>query len=134
LIYSGHEEGALHTQGVGHLLSRQATSSMMEWTPVSLHIITAILYTQVMKTIIVHYYAPTNESDEQMKEDFYDELQSTLKQKKKGGILILMGDINAKIGNNNNGREQIICKEGLGGIMNENRELFWICVPSMVWQ
>jgi hypothetical protein len=70
VIYSGNEGGALYTQSVGLLLSRQATASMMEWTPVSLRIITARLYTQVRKTIIFQCYAPTNESDEQMKEDF----------------------------------------------------------------
>jgi hypothetical protein len=38
-----------------------------------------------------------------MKEDFYADLQSTINQKK-GDIFIMMGEINAKIGNNNIGR------------------------------
>jgi hypothetical protein len=35
-----------------------------------------------------------------------------------------LGDSNAKIGNNNSGREQTMGEEGLGDIMNKTGELF----------
>ena len=39
-------------------------------------------------------------------------------------MLILMGDINAKVGTENNGREDIMGKEALGEV-NENGNLFF---------
>ena len=50
-------------------------------------------------------------------------LYSTLEQRTKRDILIVMGDFNAKIGSDNFGREYVMGSEGLGQI-NENGELF----------
>jgi hypothetical protein len=55
-----------------------------------------------------------------MKEDFYADLQSTINQKK-GDIFIVMGEISAKIGNNNSKRWQTIGKQRPEDIINEIR-------------
>ena len=35
LLYSGHQEGAPHTEGVGFMLSKSAAKSLMEWKAIS---------------------------------------------------------------------------------------------------
>ena len=48
-------------------------------------------------------YAPTNDADEQTKEDFYGKLQEVAEQVHKHDMLIITGDMNAKVGNLVNG-------------------------------
>ncbi|XP_072017004.1 craniofacial development protein 2-like [Amphiura filiformis] len=43
-------------------------------------------------------YAPNTADSEEMVEEFYDLLQTTIKKTKKNDILLVMGDLNAKVG------------------------------------
>jgi endonuclease/exonuclease/phosphatase family metal-dependent hydrolase len=71
---------------------------------------------------IIQCYAPTETSAEETKEEFYGLLNTTLAKIKKMDI-ILMGDLNAKIGKDNIGTEQIMGKHETGE-RNDNRERF----------
>ena len=62
-------------------------------------------------------------TDDGKKEEFYEQLQNLINKLKRKDITILMGDLNAKIGADNTGYEEIMGKQGLGQ-MNENGELF----------
>ncbi len=68
-------------------------------------------------------YAPTNDTDDEIKNQFYNNLYHILQTKKEKDITILMGDMNAKTGSNNNGYELVMGKHGLGTI-NENGARF----------
>ena len=68
-------------------------------------------------------YAPTNDAEDEKKEEFYTILQTAMKDKKEREITILMGDMNAKVGGNNSGYERIMGQHGKGD-MNENGQLF----------
>lgn len=50
---------------------------------------------------IVHICAPTEEADEQVKEEFYMRLQDVLDKRNKHDLLIVTGDMNAKVGEEN---------------------------------
>ena len=50
-------------------------------------------------------------------------MQKTLDGRTRRDILIVTGDFNAKVGNDNTGREKIMGREGLG-TMNEKGEMF----------
>lgn len=93
--------------------------------PINSRIITAKFQTTNKKINlhVVQCYAPTNDADNEVKELFYNQLYHTLESKKAKHIVILMGDMNAKIGGNNNSYELIMGREGLG-TMNENGERF----------
>ena len=67
---------------------------------------------------IIQIYAPTSSSDENIIEQFYDQLQTTVDKVSKGDISIIMGDLNAKIGEGEDTRCGI-GKFGLG-IRNES--------------
>nr|KAG5686358.1 hypothetical protein BaRGS_026819 [Batillaria attramentaria] len=93
----------------------------MEWEPVSDRIIPARFESRFQKVSIIMCYAPTNNADEEEKDLFYAQLQSVINKVPKRDMLILMGDLNAKVGSDNTNREREIGKHGVGD-MNENGE------------
>ena len=72
--------------------------------------------------MIIQCYAPTNAATQEDKEEFYVPLQSSLYKATKRDVTLVLGDLNAKVGSDNKGREAIMGKHGLGN-MNENGEL-----------
>ena len=67
-----------HEQGVGIILSRGANNSLMEWEPVSARFITARFSSKWRNVSVIQCYAPTNSSEEEIKEEFYEELQAVM--------------------------------------------------------
>ncbi|XP_072401620.1 membrane-associated tyrosine- and threonine-specific cdc2-inhibitory kinase wee-1.3-like [Diabrotica undecimpunctata] len=53
------------------------------------------------KITVIQCYAPTNTSPPEDKEVFYEQLEQTTQQVNQGDILIVMGDMNAKVGEDN---------------------------------
>ena len=72
---------------------------------------------------IVQCYAPTNDKSEEVKDEFYNQLQGILSRLSDQDVNILMGDFNAKIGADNTGYDEVMGRHGLGE-MNENGERF----------
>nr|KAG5694275.1 hypothetical protein BaRGS_031993 [Batillaria attramentaria] len=70
---------------------------------------------------LIQTYAPTNDAREEEKEEFYEQLQTTVDKCNKHDIVIIMGDLNAKVGDNNKDTEEIMGKHGMGS-MNKNGE------------
>ncbi|CAH8556054.1 unnamed protein product [Schistosoma curassoni] len=72
---------------------------------------------------IIQCYAPINDSNDDIKDQFYERLQSNIEKCPRKDLTILMGDLNAKVGIDNTGYEDIMGRHGLGG-RNENGERF----------
>ena len=124
IIFSGHEDpNHEHSQGVALMLSQEAMKALISWEPVSPRLISARFNAKGRKTTIIQCYAPTNAAKEEEKENFYGLLQAVIDQTPKRDIVIVMGDLNAKVGTDNTDRELIMGKNGVGNI-NENGELF----------
>lgn len=88
------------------LLAQRAKRSLLEWQPV---------LSRARPVIIVHSYAPTIVGKEgEEKERFYDGLQRTLDRLRKRDILIGVGDLNAKVREENQGLENIMGNYGIG--------------------
>ena len=86
-------------------------------------IITARFASKSRNIIIIHRYAPTKSAEFEEKETFYQHLQTVIQKQPKRDIQVVIGDMNAKIGNDNDNWKGTMGKEGLGQ-MNENGLLF----------
>ena len=126
LLYSGHiEHGAPHSEGVALVLAPEAHGALVGWEPVSSLIITAKFTTKKKdsRLNITQSHAPTNDAEEEKKNDFYQLLQAVLDRRGAKDITILVGGFNAKIGMDNAGYEDIMGTHKFGS-MNEKGESF----------
>ncbi|KAK2723520.1 hypothetical protein QYM36_002004 [Artemia franciscana] len=120
IIYSGND--ATRDQEVALLLTNVPAQAMISWTPVSSRIITARFLGFHAKLSIVACYAPTNEASTEDKQSFYNELVGVFKDIPRHDVLCLLGDLNAKIGNDYTFCPEVLGKHGIGE-RNDNGEL-----------
>jgi hypothetical protein len=73
--------------------------------------------------MVIQCYAPTEGSEIQIKEAFYHQINEAIRKTPRKDVIVVMGDLNAKVGSNNEGLEHIMGKHGLGDI-NENGKMF----------
>ena len=95
IIYSGGDKSEA---GVAIILDKTTKSSCLGYDTVSDRILVVHLDTKPVKTTIIKVYAPTSTSSDEDKEDFYNQLQATKEAIKDQNALIIMGDFNAKVG------------------------------------
>ena len=136
LLFSGHEgEKPPHTEGVALMLSKTARKALIGWQPHGPRILTASFRTNQKRITlnIVYCYSPTNTTDDAIKDQFYSRLQAVLdKNFLARDVNVLMGDLNAKIGTDNAGFEEVMGCHGLGQ-MNENGErLANLCATNSI--
>ena len=126
IIYSGRDDDN-HRQGVGILMSKAAARSLIDWTPVNERIIQARYHSQHIKLTLIHTYAPTEDAEEQTKDEFYMRLQDVLDKRNKHDMLIVTGDMNAKVGSESQDYERVMGKHGLGRRNNNGERLCEMC-------
>ena len=98
VLYSGRDDDQ-HRQGVAIMMTPEATKALIDWSPINERMIKARFYSKFVKLTMIDAYAPTNDADEVTKEDFYGKLQEVAEQVHKHDMLIITGDMNAKVGN-----------------------------------
>ncbi|VDP49216.1 unnamed protein product [Schistosoma margrebowiei] len=111
LLYSGYEEeNAPHIQGVALMLSEVARNALVGWECQGSRIIKASFRTKKegITMNIIQCYAPTNDSNDDIKDQFYGRLQSVVEKCPRNDLTILMGDLNAKVGIDNTEYEDIM--------------------------
>ncbi|CAF1621865.1 unnamed protein product, partial [Adineta ricciae] len=111
-IWSG--ESSAHVRGVGMLLSTRAQKAMMGYNPINSRIITARFMAILFNITVINVYAPTAEASKDDMETFYDDLENAILKTPKKDILIITGDWNAKVGDDNRGWEGVMGKYGYG--------------------
>ena len=81
--------------------------------------------------LIMQVYAPTTDCEESELEKFYDEMDKATKQCKSDELLIVMGDLNAKVGDER--IDDVVGPHGLGK-QNERGERWieWCCAHELI--
>ncbi len=121
LIHSGHERNSVH--GVGMIISKQYSKCVLEWKPINERILKVRFNSKYAKLTIIQCYAPTNQAEDEEKENFYDALQREVDSTPRHDVLMVNGDLNAKVGSDNTNKEGVMGKHGLG-VINENGQRF----------
>ena len=105
VIYSGRKDG-LPQEGVALMLNQSSSKALVAWKPVSERIVCVRFYSKCSKLTVIQCYSPTNTADEADKHNFYEQLQSEVAKTPKHDVLMVIGDLNAKVGSDNTGREE----------------------------
>ncbi|XP_056017289.1 craniofacial development protein 2-like [Ostrea edulis] len=126
IIYSGREDNN-HREGVAIIMTPTAKKSMIEWEPINERLMTARFNGKYVKTSIIVCYAPTNDAEEEQKDTFYQQLQKAVDKIPTHDVLLIIGDLNAKVGSSNEGREKSMGKHGCGTINDNGERLVDIC-------
>lgn len=92
------------------MLSKDAEKALIGWEPVSSRMMKAKFRTsnKRIKLSVIMCYAPTKDTDDEKKEEFYNRLRKVMKDKTEREMTILMGDLNAKVGSDNSGYERLM--------------------------
>jgi len=126
VLYSGREDD-LHYEGVAIILKKGLEQSVLEWKPVNSRLMSVRLKGRHVNITIIQCYAPTNDSDENDKEEFYNLLQTETEKTPRHDILVVMGDLNAKVGNDSTDYERVMGKHGVGTKNNNGERLLDFC-------
>ena len=122
LVYSGGKE---HSRGVGIIMKNTVAASMIGYFPISERVMMLKLKGQPFDISIIQGYAPTSDYSDNEVEMFYDEMKNAMKYVKCGEVVIVMGDFNAKVGNEKH--SNIVGKYGLGTRNDRGRRLIQFC-------
>ena len=112
LIYSGHKKE--HKHGVGLLLSNVVARSAIGFHGISDRIIIVKLFSKPFNLSIIQVYAPTSASSEEEIEAFYNDLDDAYKQCGSQEMVVVMEDLNAKVGTEQGPQKAAIGQHGLG--------------------
>ncbi|XP_068227952.1 craniofacial development protein 2-like [Palaemon carinicauda] len=97
ILYSGRDDGN-HVEGAGFYLSKRAYGALMEFTPMSSRLAKIRLNRKWFNITILCLHTHTEITDDDEKDEWYDHVQSEIDQIPRHDVLLILGDMNAKIG------------------------------------
>jgi exonuclease III len=100
------------THGVAILISKEKAKTLLEWEPVSKRLIRVCLNSKYCKLTILQCYAPTNKAEEEVKEDWNEQLPMVVSKVPQHDVLLLTDDMNAKVGTDNSNNERAMGRHG----------------------
>lgn len=95
-VYSG--DNIQGRNGTGFFVMERLRKSILHFKPMGGRLSYLRIKTKPNNLSIVNAYAPTEESNEEEKDRFYEELESLCETIPKHDTMVLLGDFNAKIG------------------------------------
>lgn len=112
IYFSGNDINSRN--GVAFLLPLHQKNCVMGYEPVSDRIISIKIKAQPMDINIVQVYAPTSTATDGAIEEFYSDLETTISKVPNRELLVILGDMNSKIGENANQLAKCAGRFGLG--------------------
>ena len=125
IISSGQENA--HRSGVALILGPLAQSAFLGSNPVSDRILTARFQALTGCVTICQVYAPTTEASDTDIDAFYGELQIVISSIPRRDMIIVMGDFNAKVGQQLSGENGLIGRFAYGRRNERGERLVNFC-------
>ena len=94
------------------ILNKEIRKYVLEYWTVSERVLPIKLKGQPFSLSVILVYAPLEDSSDEAIDEFYEQLVQAIDQFKSQEIIIVMGDLNAKVGNERVGH--IVGDHGLG--------------------
>ena len=129
IFYSGRTDN-LHRGGVAVIVMRKVEKTLLEWKPVNDRLMKVRFNSKFAKLTIIACYAPTKEAEEEEKDKFYEQLEEEIRTTPRHDALIVIGDLNARVGEDNTGKERAMGTKGFGCANNNGERLSDLCVES----
>lgn len=102
VYYSGNDEPQ-HRNGVASIVKKNIAHSVKNVVALSDRAIMLQLAGSPMDITLIQVYAPTADKEEQLVEEFYEQIKQLLKCTKSRDVCVVMGDFNSKIGKGKQG-------------------------------
>ena len=121
---------SIHRGGVALILNKQAQNALLGYNPISPRMISARFQTKTGAITVIQVYAPNTSDSENFADEFYDLLEVHVNKTPKSDILLIMGDLNAKVGEDNSQWETVMGKYGIGNINDRGEKLLTFCATN----
>ncbi|XP_015377026.1 PREDICTED: craniofacial development protein 2-like [Diuraphis noxia] len=118
IFYSETNNGR-HENGVGFIINEKILHNTKGFTSINDHICCIKISGRHFDLILINYYAPTEDKVDDIKEKFYDELETEVNSLPTHSLKMIVGDFNAKIDREHIYRP-IIEPDSLHKISNDN--------------
>uniref|UniRef100_A0A8D8PW97 Craniofacial development protein 2 n=2 Tax=Cacopsylla melanoneura TaxID=428564 RepID=A0A8D8PW97_9HEMI len=122
IINSG---GNKKRKGVAIITSQNVSKLITSVYMISERIIAIKIDTKPINSFVIQCYAPNLDSEQNVKDQFYDDLRQTINHKLFQEVVILLGDFNAKVGDKR--MESIVGPHGLGDMNPSGEDLINFC-------
>ncbi|XP_064131955.1 sorting nexin-24 isoform X1 [Loxodonta africana] len=122
IVYAGNDDSKRN--GVAFMVKKNVSRSILKYNAVSDRIISIRLQGRPVNMAIIQIYAPTTRAKNEEIEDFYQLLKSEIDQTCNQDALIITGDWNAKVGNEEG---SVVGKYGLGDRNNAGDRMIGFC-------
>lgn len=97
-VYYSGDQGRRGCNGTGFMVGCRARKSLLGFEPINDRICKIRLKGRFRNITMISAYAPTEDKEMEVKEEFYDEMARTCNSVPKYDLLIVLGDFNAKVG------------------------------------
>ena len=112
-VFSGVTEGRAKC-GVGIIIAERLANCVRSWRCISERCVMIRLRVAGVWMTLVQVYAPTDDRDNETKDGFYALLQEVVDKAPRGDKVMMMGDFNARVGNDAEEWNGVIGRHGEG--------------------
>ena len=99
-------------------MTRKVEKTLLEWKPVNDRLMKVRFNSKFAKFTIIACYAPTEEAEEEEKDELYEQLELVVEEEirttPRHDVLMVIGDLNAIVGEDNTGKERAMGTQGFG--------------------
>lgn len=125
MYYSGGTE-VTHRNGVAIMVDKKIVNSVKCFVPISDRVMLLKMESNYRDVNLIQIYAPTADKEEEEREKFYEQVTEAFKLTRKGEIVLIMGDFNAKVGSG--AVPEVVGSYGLGDRNEAGDVLVSYCV------